>query len=136
MRKITETIREAWLAGESKKVGNTYTDGSNVWLHGNEIIQTQPQSVYGPFSGYKLVYASLAGWNRPTTRERLKIVSDSGAGRFTQKDFEPMLDGTRISKWDWHLVGFILPSGEFAECLTGGVAIDPIIRKLLRLDEI
>jgi hypothetical protein len=30
-----------------------------------------------------------------------------------------MLDGTRISEWDWYFVGFILPSGEFAECLTG-----------------
>ena len=35
MRKVTEQIKQAFEQGKSKKVGNTETDGTSVFLHGN-----------------------------------------------------------------------------------------------------
>jgi len=105
MRKVTSQIRDAWLAGRSKTVGNTFTDGCSVFLHGNEIIRLRLDGTVG---------ARLAGWNTPTTRERLKMVSDNGSGRFTQKDFEPMLDGKPICDRTWYDVGEVI-GGTFYE---------------------
>ena len=39
MRKVTEQIKEAFERRQSKKVGNTRTDGTIVWLHGNPIVK-------------------------------------------------------------------------------------------------
>jgi hypothetical protein len=89
MRKVTEQIKEAFEQGTSKKVGNTETDGQTVWLHGNAIVKRDPSG---------LVMATLAGWNTPTTRERVNGITGMN---FHQVDFEPCLDGEAISATDW-----------------------------------
>ena len=67
-RKVTRTIREAFLARSRKTVGNTSTDGDSVYLHGNEIVHRD--SISGE------IFLCTAGWNTPTTRERLKAFTD------------------------------------------------------------
>jgi hypothetical protein len=88
MRKVTEQIKKAFEQGKSKKVGNTETDGTSVFLHGNEIVRRQ----------HGLVFATLAGWNTPTTRERVNGITGMG---FHQVGFVACLDGEPISESDW-----------------------------------
>lgn len=68
MRKITSLIKEAFEAGKSKTIGNTATDGNTVWLHGNAIIKKEDGNIY----------ATLAGWNTPTTKERTNEIVNAG----------------------------------------------------------
>jgi hypothetical protein len=89
MRKVTEQIKTAFEKGESLKVGNTRTDGTSVFLHGNEIIR---RDVSG------LVFATLAGWNTPTTRERVNGITGMG---FHQIGFVACLDGEPVCEDDW-----------------------------------
>ena len=69
MRKITASIKEAFESGKSKTIGNTATDGSTVWLHGNAIIKREEDGN---------IYATLAGWNTPTTKERTNGIVNAG----------------------------------------------------------
>lgn len=89
MRKVTERIKQAFDQGTSLKVGNTRTDGTSVFLHGNEIIKRDASG---------LVMATLAGWNTPTTRERINGITGLG---IYQKNFVPMLNGQEIDEYDW-----------------------------------
>ena len=89
MRKVTERIKKAFEQGVSLKVGNTRTDGTSVFLHGNEIIKRDASG---------LVMAALAGWNTPTTRERINGITGLG---IYQKSFVPMLNGQEIDSFDW-----------------------------------
>ena len=89
MRKVTEQIKEAFEQGESKTVGNTRTDGTSVFLHGNEIVR---RDVSG------LVLATLAGWNTPTTRERVNGITGMG---FHQVNHRACLNGEPIDSSDW-----------------------------------
>ena len=89
MRKVTEQIKTAFENGESLKVGNTRTDGTSVFLHGNEIIRRD-------ISG--IVFATLAGWNTPTTRERVNGITGMG---FHQVGFVACLDGAPVCEDDW-----------------------------------
>ena len=94
MRKVTEQIKRAFEQGTSLKVGNTETDGKTVWLHGNAIIKRDPQG---------FVRWSLAGWNTPTTRERVNGIVNAGVH---QVDFEPVLNGEVIDSSDWFSMGY------------------------------
>ena len=89
MRKVTEQIKNAFCQGLSLTVGNTKTDGTSVFLHGNEIIRRD-------ISG--LVFATLAGWNTPTTRERVNGIAGMS---FHQVNFNPCLDNEPINPNDW-----------------------------------
>jgi len=89
MRKVTEQIKQAFEQGTSKKVGNTETDGQTVWLHGNAIVKRDPSG---------LVLATLAGWNTPTTRERVNGITGLC---IHQSNFVPMLNGSEIDSFDW-----------------------------------
>ena len=89
MRRVTEQIKRAFEEGTSKKVGNTETDGKTVWLHGNAIVKRDPDG---------LVRWSLAGWNTPTTRERVNGIVNAGVH---QVNFEPVLNGQVINSSDW-----------------------------------
>ena len=89
MRKVTEQIKQAFNNGTSLKVGNTRTDGQTVWLHGNAIVKRDPSG---------LVMATLAGWNTPTTRERVNGITGLG---IYQSNFVPMLNGSEIDSFDW-----------------------------------
>ena len=89
MRKVTQQIKQAFEQGKSLKVSNTRTDGQTVWLHGNAIIMRDPDG---------LVRWSLAGWNSPTTRERVNGIANAGVH---QVKFEPILNGQVIDSFDW-----------------------------------
>ena len=89
MRKVTEQIKQAFNNGTSLKVGNTRTDGQTVWLHGNAIVKRDPDG---------LVRWSLAGWNTPTTRERVNGIANADVCQFK---FEPVLNGQIIDASDW-----------------------------------
>jgi len=89
MRKVTQQIKQAFEQGISLKVGNTKTDGKTVWLHGNAIVKRDPDG---------LVRWSLAGYNTPTTRERVNGIANAGVH---QVKFEPVLNGEEIDPSDW-----------------------------------
>lgn len=89
MRKVTERIKQAFEQGNSLKIGNTRTNGTSVFLHGNEIIRRD-------ISG--LVFATLAGWNTPTTRERVNGITGMG---FHQVGFVACIDGEPVCEDDW-----------------------------------
>ena len=89
MRKVTQQIKKAFDNGQRLKVGNTKTDGKTVWLHGNAIVKRDPDG---------LVRWSLAGWNTPTTRERVNGIANAGV---CQVDFSPVLNGEIIDSFDW-----------------------------------
>jgi hypothetical protein len=89
MRKITQTIKDAWESGEEKRVGNTATDGTNVYLHNNLIVRRNEDGS---------VHATLAGWNTPTTRERIKGIT--GADIFCRK-FEAYVGDEAIGNNEW-----------------------------------
>jgi hypothetical protein len=78
MRKVTEKTALALFRGESRTVGNTHTDGTRLYLHGNLIA----------VRGKGFIKLSLAGWNTPTTRERLNGILDifGVRARFYQKN--------------------------------------------------
>jgi hypothetical protein len=90
MRKITSQIRQAFRNHEKKTIGNTRTDGQTVWLHNNAIVRRMPDGS---------VQASLAGWNTPTTRERVNGISGAG---FYQKNFAAMLGSEEVDCNAWH----------------------------------
>jgi len=93
MRKVTQDIRNAFMAGQSRTIGNTHTDGQAVWLHGNKIVERRTDGIY----------FTLAGWNTPTTRERVNGIA--GASVY-QKNFEPMIGDSIIDPNCWfHISG-------------------------------
>lgn len=96
MKKITETIANAFAQGAKKSVGNTMTDGNAVFLHGNKIAEWREDGLH----------MSLAGWNTVTTRERLNGIAQVLGLKvgFTQKAFEPYLNRKLIDSTDWHNV--------------------------------
>lgn len=97
MRKVTQQIKQAFEQGKSLKVGNTETDGKTVWLHGNAIVKRDPDG---------LVRWSLAGWNTPTTRERVNGIANANVCQFK---FEPVLNGEEINPFDWFASNTKLP---------------------------
>ena len=97
MRRVTKEIKEAFEQGKAKKVGKTETDGQTVWLHGNAIVKRDPDG---------LVRWSLAGWNTPTTRERVNGIANAGV---CQVAFEPVLNGQVIDPFDWFASNTELP---------------------------
>ena len=99
MRQVTEQIAKAFLAGESKTVGNTRTDGQNVWLHGNLIARKTD-------FGFQL---TLAGWPTPTTRERLNgILKTFGfSSMYHQRNRKALLDDSTFDIKGWQSFGII-----------------------------
>jgi hypothetical protein len=64
MRKISREVISAFLAGKSKKVGNTYSSGNCLYLHGNQIASNVNGAIR-IFDG---------GWSSNTTKERLNAL--------------------------------------------------------------
>jgi len=64
MRKISREVISAFLAGKSKKVGNTYSNGNCLYLHGNQIAS----SINGAIRIFD------GGWSSNTTKERLNAL--------------------------------------------------------------
>lgn len=62
MRKITKEIVAAFMNHECKRIGNSKTGGEFLYLHDNIIACHEPDGT---------ISITTAGWNTPTTRERL-----------------------------------------------------------------
>lgn len=62
MRKITREIVSAFMNHETKRIGNSRTDETTLYLHNNAIARWDEQGE---------LWTTTAGWNTPTTRERL-----------------------------------------------------------------
>lgn len=60
-RKVTTQIVSAFIAGNKLTVGNSHTDGTSLFLHGNRIAEKRPDGIY----------ITNAGWATNVTRERL-----------------------------------------------------------------
>lgn len=84
MRKVTRTTTEAFLKRKAKSNGNTNTDGNTLFLHGHAIARHVGQGLE----------ITTAGWNTPTTRDRLNAIPGVSVG---QKDYQLYLNG---EKWD------------------------------------
>jgi hypothetical protein len=104
MRKVTEQISNALINGKKKTVGNTSTDGSSMFLHGNEIIKS-----FTIIDGYKLnwIHFNLRsdctnGLPSSTTRERLNGFLDSKfpdcGFSFGQKNWTAVIHGYKDGK--------------------------------------
>ena len=96
MRKITQDIANALFARQDVNKGNTATLNGEVFLHGNKIAKIEDGALL----------MTLAGWNTPTTRERLNGIADvfGAKDRFSQRDFEPYLGDRLIRDDDWQHV--------------------------------
>jgi len=87
MRKVTEVTVKAFLAGQSRTMQNTTTDGTRLLLHGNLIAEKMPDGS---------IMATLAGWGSPTTRERLNgLCQELGMGRMFHQSKHVQFYGNR-----------------------------------------
>ncbi len=91
MRVVSKRIAVAFAAGKVLRVGNTSTDGHGVYLHENKIIERMEDGIW----------FTLAGWNTPTTRERIRSIA--GGGVYC-KDFTPYFNDKPISCREWYKV--------------------------------
>jgi hypothetical protein len=80
MRVVTSKVTGAWRQGKRLTVGNTRTDGRNIWLHGNCIARTTDSGS---------IEISTAGWPTSTTRDRLNgILRSLGIRAYvSQRDY-------------------------------------------------
>lgn len=79
MRKITQNIVHAFIAGYTRTIGNSHTDGDALFLHGNRIAEKREDGIY----------ISNAGWSTVTTKERLNGLLDSlGKPGIFQRNWE------------------------------------------------
>jgi len=85
MRKITEKTAGAFVDHRAFSMGNTFTNGKELYLHGNLIAKWADDN--------EVLTITLAGWNTPTTRERINGVLDLANidVRVVQRDYEPCL---------------------------------------------
>jgi hypothetical protein len=85
----------AFLRGKARTVGNTATDGRQVWLHGNLIAQR---------NGSTVTLCDGGGWRTPTTKDRLNgLLALLGADvRIYQKDYcWRIYDARSRTSTDW-----------------------------------
>lgn len=92
-RKISNEIADAFLSGVKKTIGNSRTDGDNLFLHGNKIAKIEKG----------ILYVSTAGWGTMVTKERLNALPNV---RVSTKNYQLYLNGER---WDgsWKAVAKI-----------------------------
>lgn len=87
MRKVTELTCSAFVDRVKYTNGNTHTDGTTLYLHGNAIAQWRDDGLY----------ITHAGWPTNTTKERLNGLSGV---RISQNRGEWYLNGHKWSgKW-------------------------------------
>lgn len=91
MNKITSEIAIAFNDGNYKSVGNTFTDGNSVYLHGNKIVERREDGIY----------ATLAGWNTSVTRERVNGITGAG---FHQVNNEAYLNDEPCDSHAWYRI--------------------------------
>lgn len=64
MRKVTEQMINAFINHEHKTVGNSHTNGTTLFLHGNAIAWHEKGKIC----------ITNAGWFSNTTKERLNAI--------------------------------------------------------------
>jgi hypothetical protein len=93
MKQVTEQIKRAFENKKSLKVNNTRTDGTSVFLHGNEIIKRDKSGI---------VLFTFSGWPSVTTRERLRGILDLDV---CQRKGEQYYNGAKVFDLNaWHVV--------------------------------
>ena len=93
MRKVTQTVVDAFLARRKKSCGNSVSSGDELLLHGNVIAK------HTEGGG---VVATLAGWPTVTTRERLNGLARSlGSPGFHQSKHEQYFNDQPVGADDW-----------------------------------
>lgn len=102
MRKIEEKMLWAVRSWRNMKEGNTQVvvkkaeNGGKeltVYLHGNAIFEA-----YQNLDGCYERRFTLAGWNTPTTRSRLRALGIA----ISQVNWTPMVYGQEISSHKWY----------------------------------
>ena len=93
MRKITRYAAIAFRGGDNWSLGNTTVCDGAMYLHGNKIAERREDGVY----------CTLAGWNTPTTRERLNgLLEILGIPTgFYQHRWEAFYHGRQIDPSEW-----------------------------------
>jgi hypothetical protein len=96
MRKVTQDVCNAFIAGNARAAGNSHTDGEGLYLHGNCIARKIQNRIV----------ATLAGWPTVTTRERLNgLCRLLGVNySFSQCRFEQFFGRFPIMANNWVLI--------------------------------
>lgn len=96
MKKVTEAVVTAFLNGEKKEVGNTSTNGTELFLFDNLIARKSYES-------QPCIEITLAGWNTVTTRDRLQAVLTLGhsGNRISTRKGQALFDGEPIDDNEW-----------------------------------
>lgn len=84
MRKVTQQIIWAFEYHREQKIGNSYTDGKTLYLHGNAIAEHRTDGLW----------ITNAGWTSNVTKERLNGLRDVS---INQKNYAWFLNG---KEWD------------------------------------
>lgn len=84
MRQVTKDVVDAFMARVASSKGNSHTDGTTLFLHGNAIARHTPQGIE----------ITMAGWETVTTRERLNGIPGVSVN---QSKGEQYLNG---KKWE------------------------------------
>lgn len=92
-RKVSTEIAHAFLSGVKKKVGNSYTDGNTLYLHGNAIAKIEKGKLF----------VTTAGWGTPTTKERLNALPNVSV---STKNYKLYLNG-KVWNGEWTAVATI-----------------------------
>lgn len=89
MRSVTEQVVNAFLNGRTTSVSNSFTNGKELYLHGNKIAM---------FNDKGQLEISLCGWNTVTTRERLNGIFEIGGYnlKLSTKKGQAMINGIAI----------------------------------------
>lgn len=84
MRKVTEQTVTAFLNRKNKSVGNTFSTGDALYLHGHKIAYWEGDGIV----------VSFCGWPTSTTKERLNglLWLFKGCQPFYHKNFVLMMD--------------------------------------------
>lgn len=93
MRKITKEVVAAFMLKSEKHIGNTYTRAGALYLHGNMIARWTDYD--------SRIEVSLAGWDTPTTKERLNGIPGV---QFHTKNFTLYLNGKAIGTSEWRAI--------------------------------
>lgn len=90
MRKVTLETTGAFMARRAFTMGNTHTDGTTLFLHGNAIAKHTPKGLM----------ITNAGWSSNTTKERLNGLQGVS---ISQKNHQWYLNG---KEWggEWILI--------------------------------
>lgn len=97
MRQVTNEVVRAFINGQTKRVSNSETNGTSLYLWGNEIARKEDGQIK----------INLCGYNTVTTRERLNGVLEYCIGKraLSTKQGTVLLNGKAIPSDEWVTIG-------------------------------